>query len=85
MDSVAHLGISVAEEHSNTRERVSDVSPMEVTGPEINEISRHHRRRRRGEHFFRVEGGMYSHCGKADGRARFARERIKAVLVCYFE
>ena len=38
MDSVAHLGIPVAEEHSNAPERIGDVSLMEVTCPEINEM-----------------------------------------------
>ena len=36
MDSVAHLGVIVAEEQLNTPARVGDVSPMEVTCPEIN-------------------------------------------------
>jgi hypothetical protein len=38
MDSAAHLGIFVAEEQSNTPARIGDVSLMEVTCPEINEM-----------------------------------------------
>ena len=38
MDSVAHLGIFVAEERPNTPGRVGDVSPMEGTYPENIEV-----------------------------------------------
>ena len=38
MDSVAHLGLFVAKEHSNTPKRACNVSPMEGTCPENIEV-----------------------------------------------